>query len=107
MVAASPEGDEAEAQRYWRKRLTEHPEEVRQVARSARAPANLAAASPRRRYWRRWFWFRLAITASFGTASLVLAIVGASADKIWYGIALTVTWGFTTTLVWLLGYVRR
>lgn len=58
MLAASPERDEAEAQRYWRKRLIEHPEEVRQLASSARAPANLAAEGPRWRYW-----FRLLVGA--------------------------------------------
>jgi hypothetical protein len=48
MLATSPERDEAQAQRYWRKRLIEHPEEVQQEARSGRAPTDVAAESPRR-----------------------------------------------------------
>jgi hypothetical protein len=101
MLAASPEGDEAEAQKYWRARLSDHPEEIREGTRSWRATADRAAESPRRRSWRRWFWFRLFITACFGATTLVLASIGASADKIWYSVALTLVWSLGTTLVWL------
>jgi hypothetical protein len=46
MLAASPERDEAEAQKYWRVRFTEHPEDVRQDARSGGTPSDKPRSGP-------------------------------------------------------------
>lgn len=105
ILVASPEADEAEAQRYWRARFAEHPDEIRQHDLTDRAAAEGEAENPRRRSWRHLLWLRLCITAAFGTATVVLAIVGAPADKVWYGVALTIVWILGSGFVWL-RYVR-
>jgi hypothetical protein len=73
MKAANPEADEAEAQRYWRKRLAEHPDE-RTQARPGQAQVGRTVDSSRRRSWPRSTSQALSLLT--GCGSILLYVPG-------------------------------